>query len=157
MGSTVSAHLSKAEHSPPLISCQLAPWHAPPHPLCISESWLIVATSEAPDYTLTTCRFQRTTATDLRQQRQITLIARPTHHSYIRPISGDCWRERICGGPPSWKNRFGPYVFCRVIPFICCRGYELLLSSRTNENRAVLCCLHYDLLHFWLLWEKDKT
>ncbi len=128
------------------------------HYVYLSLSWLL-----PPQRLQTTlwqrpaCRFLRTTATDLRQQRQIPLIARPTHHSYIRPISGDCWREQLCGGLPWWRNRFGPYVFCRIIPFICCRGYELLLLSKTNESRAVLCCLHYDLLHFWLLWEKDKT
>lgn len=146
MGSTVSAHLSKAEHSSPLISCQLAPWHAPPHPLCISESWLIVATSEAPDYTLTTCRFQRTTATDLRQQRQIALIARPTHHSYIRPISGDCWRERIWGGPPSWGNRFGPYVFCRIIPLYVAgvmNYYYRAGQTRTELSFAVFIMIYF--------------
>lgn len=47
--------------------------------------------------------------------------------------------------------------FVELSRFMCCRGYDLLLPSRTNESRAVLCCLHYDLLHFWLLWEKDKT
>ena len=87
MGWTVSAHLSKAEHSPPLISCQLAPWHAPPHPLCISESWLIVATSEVSDYTMAKTSMQIPPATDL--EIDPPLIARPKHHSYIRPISGD--------------------------------------------------------------------
>lgn len=125
--------------------------------LLYHASWLFGTLS---DYTMakTSIQILTHTTTDLRQQRQIVLIARPAHHSYIRPISRVRWRELLCGGLPQWRNWFGPYVFCRIIHFICCWGYELLLLlSRTYENRAVLCCLHYDILHFWLLWEKDKT
>lgn len=148
MGWTVSAHLSKAEHSPPLISCQLVPWHSSPHPLCISESWLIVATTEGSDYSMAKTSMQipphfwhrpETTEIDPLNSRANRII-----HT-LGQLAGT---DSVVG-----RNRFGPYVFVELSPFICCWVYELLLQSRTNESRSVLCCLRYDLLHFWLLWE----
>lgn len=88
----LSSHIClKAEHSPPLISCQLASWHVPPDPLCISESWLIVSTSKASDYNMAKTIMQIPSNYHHRSEKtEITLTAGATHLSYIRPISVDC-------------------------------------------------------------------
>lgn len=107
----------------------------------LSLGWLL------PPHRLQTTLRQRPAfrqTTDLRQGRQIGLIARPMHPSFIRLISGYWKQTALWWVATMKKNWFRPYVFCRIIPFICCWSLKLLFLSRANENRAVFYCLHYD-------------
>lgn len=76
-----------------LISRQLVPWHAPSHPLCITWSWLIVATLGG--FKLCRGKDQHANSITVRQRRLNT--------ANLQWISSTAWSEcRLNSGPTCW-------------------------------------------------------